>query len=103
MLRYASFQGKTAQTTLPEDYRKKINSIVVQTKGGALSTESQAIIMILKTLPAPYRYAGLMLQIFPIFFLNWIYRFIAKNRYQFFGQRQTCRIPSEEEKSFFLP
>ena len=32
-----------------------------------------------------------------------IYRVIAKNRYRWFGKRETCRIPSAEERERFLP
>ena len=31
-----------------------------------------------------------------------IYKFIAKNRYRWFGKRDACRIPSPEERSRFL-
>ena len=30
-----------------------------------------------------------------------IYDLIAKNRYKFFGKKETCRIPTKEEKSKF--
>jgi predicted DCC family thiol-disulfide oxidoreductase YuxK len=31
-----------------------------------------------------------------------IYNFVAKNRYMFFGKKDSCRIPTKEEKSKFL-
>lgn len=31
-----------------------------------------------------------------------IYDLIAKNRYKFFGKKDSCRIPTKEEKSKFL-
>jgi predicted DCC family thiol-disulfide oxidoreductase YuxK len=31
-----------------------------------------------------------------------IYVLVAKNRYKFFGKKDTCRIPTKEEKSKFL-
>lgn len=31
-----------------------------------------------------------------------IYNFVAKNRYIFFGKKDSCRIPTKEEKSKFL-
>jgi predicted DCC family thiol-disulfide oxidoreductase YuxK len=33
---------------------------------------------------------------------DWIYNWIGKNRYRWFGKKSTCRIPSEEEKRKFL-
>ena len=31
-----------------------------------------------------------------------IYDFIAKNRYKWFGKRETCRVPSKDEKERFF-
>jgi predicted DCC family thiol-disulfide oxidoreductase YuxK len=33
---------------------------------------------------------------------DFLYDLIAKNRYKFFGKREVCRIPSEEEKRKFI-
>jgi predicted DCC family thiol-disulfide oxidoreductase YuxK len=40
--------------------------------------------------------------VIPPFLRNPIYDWIAKNRYKWFGQKDTCRLPSEEEKAKFL-
>jgi len=40
--------------------------------------------------------------IFPESFRNLIYDFIARNRYQWFGKKESCMIPSSELKSKFL-
>jgi len=40
--------------------------------------------------------------ILPKFFRDFVYDLIAKNRYKLFGRRDSCRIPTEEEKSKFL-
>jgi predicted DCC family thiol-disulfide oxidoreductase YuxK len=34
---------------------------------------------------------------------NSVYRVIARNRYRWFGKRDTCRILSAEERERFLP
>ncbi len=31
-----------------------------------------------------------------------LYTFIAKNRYRWFGKRDTCRVPNDKEKELFL-
>jgi predicted DCC family thiol-disulfide oxidoreductase YuxK len=31
------------------------------------------------------------------------YRVIARNRYRWFGKRETCRVPTAEERARFLP
>jgi len=56
-------------------------------------------------LTAHLRFPWHLLRIFilvPAVIRDTIYRFIAKNRYNWFGKRATCRIPSAEEMEFFI-
>ena len=32
-----------------------------------------------------------------------VYRWIARNRYRWFGRRDACRVPTESERARFLP
>jgi len=41
-------------------------------------------------------------KIVPPFIRDAVYKFIAKNRYKWFGQRDACMIPTPELKSRFL-
>lgn len=38
----------------------------------------------------------------PRFFTDLFYDLIAKNRYKFFGKKESCRIPTPQERSKFL-
>ena len=40
--------------------------------------------------------------IVPSFIRNWVYDFIAKNRYKWFGKKEACMIPTPELRSKFL-
>ncbi|MFK8060114.1 MAG: thiol-disulfide oxidoreductase DCC family protein [Polaribacter sp.] len=40
--------------------------------------------------------------IFPENFRNWVYDYIAKNRYKWFGKKESCMIPTPELKAKFL-
>ena len=40
--------------------------------------------------------------LFPTTWRDWIYNWIGKNRYRWFGKKSTCRIPTEKERSKFL-
>jgi len=40
--------------------------------------------------------------IIPRFIRNPFYKWIAKNRYRFFGKKETCMIPTPDVKSRFL-
>ena len=46
--------------------------------------------------------AFLVFKLIPRFIRDEIYLFIAKNRYRFFGKKESCRIPTQKELSRFL-
>ena len=43
-----------------------------------------------------------LFKLIPRFIRDRIYKFVGRNRYRFFGRKETCRIPSIEEKALFL-
>jgi predicted DCC family thiol-disulfide oxidoreductase YuxK len=63
--------------------------------------KSTAVLKILKNLPFPWRLLY-SFTIIPKFIRNRIYDLVARNRYNWFGKRNLCRVPSEKEKSRFL-
>jgi len=40
--------------------------------------------------------------IIPNFIRNWIYDFVAKNRYKWYGKKESCMIPTPELEGKFL-
>lgn len=40
--------------------------------------------------------------IIPTFIRNWVYDYVAKNRYKWYGKKDRCMIPTPELKSKFL-
>ncbi|MBL4663540.1 MAG: thiol-disulfide oxidoreductase DCC family protein [Flavobacteriaceae bacterium] len=40
--------------------------------------------------------------IIPNFIRNWVYDYIAENRYKWYGKKESCMIPTPELKSKFL-
>ena len=54
-------------------------------------TESDAAIEIARLLPAPWNWFSTF-KIIPPKFRNGIYKWIAKNRYRWFGKKETCRV-----------
>ena len=63
-------------------------------------TESDAVIEIVRFLPAPWKWF-VIIKIIPKNGRDRIYKWIAKNRYKRFGEKQTCRVPTPQEKQFF--
>lgn len=64
-------------------------------KNGSLFIESDAIFEIIKELTGLWRYL-IFLKFCPRFIRNYIYRWIAKNRYQIFGKKETCMLPTPD-------
>lgn len=68
---------------------------------GKLYSRSTAVLRIARLLPFPYSLLyGFM--IIPVFIRNAVYNFVARNRYRWFGRRDTCRVPTAEEKERFI-
>lgn len=66
-----------------------------------VSSESTAVLRIASHLAFPWRLAKLG-WVVPRPLRDWIYRLIARNRYKWFGKRDTCRLPTPDERSRFL-
>ena len=59
------------------------------------SKKSKAIIKILSKLPFPWKFFSFFIAIFPNFFRDIIYNFIAKIRYKIFEKKTTCELSEE--------
>jgi predicted DCC family thiol-disulfide oxidoreductase YuxK len=64
-------------------------------------TKSTAALMISKNLNSIIKLLYPLI-ILPVPIRDFFYDLIAKDRYKFFGKRDVCRIPTEEEKKKFL-
>ena len=62
---------------------------------------SSAVLRILKHLGSFYQTAYVFILI-PEFLRNAVYNFIAKNRYRWFGKKETCMVPTPKLKSKFI-
>ena len=78
----------------------EINSIIL-INGEKIFTKSNAALRIAKDLGAPY-FIFYIFIVIPVFIRNFIYDFIAKNRYKWFGKMESCMIPSNELKNKFF-
>ena len=63
-------------------------------------TESDAAIKIAWLLPFPWKLA-VVFNFIPKKIRDKMYRWVAKNRYKWFGKKETCRVPTPEEREFF--
>jgi predicted DCC family thiol-disulfide oxidoreductase YuxK len=93
---FASLQGKTARDL---GISPELKSILLW-KDGKILDESDAVFEILKLLRFPWPLARIF-KILPRGFRNAVYRWVARNRYRWFGQRTECRLPTEAERKRF--
>jgi predicted DCC family thiol-disulfide oxidoreductase YuxK len=78
----------------------KIDSLVLIEKNKAY-TKSSAALRVLSYLKGIYPF-GKGLLIIPVFIRNFVYDFIAKNRYKWYGKMDSCLIPDENLAKRFL-
>lgn len=98
---FSPLQSEKAQNLLEEKYTKNLSTIVF-INNGIIRTKSDAVLEVLKTVGGIWK-LSFALKIFPRFFRDFLYEVIASNRYKLFGKKQTCRIPTlEERKRFYL-
>ncbi|SFZ91781.1 Predicted thiol-disulfide oxidoreductase YuxK, DCC family [Flaviramulus basaltis] len=80
---------------------KKTDSILLYTPEKGLEYKSKAALKIAYYLGFPYSLMSVFF-IVPPFIRNWVYDYIAKNRYKWYGKKDACMIPTPELKSKFL-
>jgi predicted DCC family thiol-disulfide oxidoreductase YuxK len=74
---------------------------IILIRGDQVYYKSQAALEIAKKLPGFWPALSIF-KILPKSINDFVYDFIAKNRYRWYGKRETCRLPSEEERMKFL-
>jgi predicted DCC family thiol-disulfide oxidoreductase YuxK len=97
-IRFAPLQGETAARELGD---RRIDSIVVR-EGGRLYRRSAAVLRIASALGGVWRLLAALARPIPRPLRDLLYDVIARHRYRWFGKRDTCRLPTPEERARFL-
>jgi predicted DCC family thiol-disulfide oxidoreductase YuxK len=97
---FTPIQGETAQELLTAQERHDLDSIVVYQNGRKLK-KSVAVFQIFKNIGGVWSLLG-ALSILPVFISDAGYNLVAKYRYKLFGKKETCRIPTPQERKRFL-
>ncbi|GAL81385.1 conserved protein YuxK [Algibacter lectus] len=79
----------------------KIDSILLYTPEKGINYKSTAALKVATSLGFPVNLMAIFF-IVPTFIRNWVYDFIAKNRYKWYGKKESCMIPTPELKNRFL-
>jgi predicted DCC family thiol-disulfide oxidoreductase YuxK len=78
-----------------------IDSIILYEPGVAYYYKSSAALEIANGLKGIFTLATLF-QILPTVLRDYVYDYVAKNRYKWYGKKQECLVPNEEVVSKFL-
>lgn len=100
-LRFAPLQGSTAKEQLSQKDVANISTIIYQ-EGDKTYKQSDAVLKSFASLGGIWKLA-LIFRIIPRWIRDNVYKYIAANRYKWFGKKAACRIPTQEERAKFLP
>ena len=99
---FASLQSDAAKEILLQFPSKKIDfTSIILIENEIYYNKSTASLLISKQLNGGFKLIYLLI-IIPKSIRDFVYDYIAKNRYQWFGKKESCMIPSLEIKNRFL-
>jgi predicted DCC family thiol-disulfide oxidoreductase YuxK len=102
VFKFASLQSDIAKKLLKDFEVSGIGEgTFVLIDDGEVYTRSTAALKVSKHLSGIWPLMTIFM-IVPRFMRDWVYNLISKNRYRWFGKRDTCMIPSPEMKIKFL-
>ena len=103
MFRFAALQSETGRKLLAERNidTEDIDSIILIEPNVAYYTKSTAALEIGKNLKGLRTLSSILL-LLPESFRNIVYDIIAKNRYKWYGKKESCMIPTPKLKEKFL-
>lgn len=101
MLRFAPLQGLTARDRLGATALAATDTLIYE-RDGVLFQRSDGVLRIAADVGGVLRLL-LVFRLLPRAFRDRGYDFVARNRYRWFGRRDTCRLPTPEEVGVFLP
>ena len=100
--RFASLQSEQGQQVLDEmQYPLTRADSFYLVENGKVFDQSTAALRVVRALQGlwPLLYGFIVV---PPFIRDGVYNVIAKNRYRWFGQRNTCIVPTPENRARFL-
>ena len=94
ILYFSPLQSKFAKSTIDNKYLETMDTVIVK-RDKKFYTKSDAAFVILEELKNPLRYSFYLV---PSFFADFIYDFVAKRRYSWFGKKEECIFPIDNPK-----
>lgn len=100
LFKFSPLQSEYAKSNLNPSDTLDLKSVVVLIDGKSYR-KAEGVFKALTSIGGVWRMAAI-LNSFPNSILNFGYELVAENRYRLFGKRDTCRLPTQEEKSRFI-
>lgn len=97
---FAPLQGNTANQTLPAVLTNNLNTIICK-DGSKLYYKSDAVLHIVAKIGGIWKLLAVV-YLLPSSIRDFFYDMVASNRYRIFGKKESCRLPSPEEREVFL-
>jgi len=97
---FSPLQSEYAQKNLPPTYVKDLNTVVVLIDGKTY-TKSQGVLNALGKIGGMWKLTTLA-KVIPTPIRDFIYNLVAQNRYQIFGKKDSCRLPTPDERQRFI-
>lgn len=100
--RFAPLQeGKGAELIAKHNIDTSRTDSIILIENGKVYVKSTAALRVARKLKGawPLLYGFIII---PTFIRNWVYDFIARNRYKWYGKKESCMIPTPELKAKFL-
>ena len=103
IFRFVALQSELGQKIIHHIgiQNQNIDSVILYKPGVAYYYKSSAALQIAKNLGGFFHF-GTFFKIIPTGLRNVLYDYIAKNRYQWYGKKESCMIPTAELKAKFL-
>lgn len=108
-IRFSPLQGETAERVSGGEWRvansetQTFDTIVWLDSSGREFVRSAAAVRVLWRMGGGWWLIGWLLYLIPRPLRDIGYRLVAAHRFQWFGKKETCRLPSLAERERFLP
>ncbi|WP_138433941.1 thiol-disulfide oxidoreductase DCC family protein [Winogradskyella algicola] len=93
--------GKSITSQFKIDTNKVDSILLYNPSEQKVYHKSTAALHVAKQLSFPTKLMAIFFLV-PTFIRNWVYDFVAKNRYKWYGKKDACMIPTPELKAKFL-
>ncbi len=102
LFRFAPLQSNTGRKIIEESgFRKEGNDYLLLVEKGKIYTASTAALRIAGKLDGFWPLLRFFI-IIPAPIRNFFYKFVARNRYKWFGKKDACMVPGESIREMFL-